>query len=62
MRANTYEDDPLVKSADARKVWGGISAVTEWRWVQKKVIPPPIQINGRNYHRRSTVLALGTAA
>ena len=59
MRTNTYSDDPLVKSSIARKAWGGISSVTEWRWVNQGILPRPIKINGRNYHRRSTVDGLG---
>ena len=62
MRTNTYNDDPLVKASKARQEWGGISSVTEWRWVKKGILPKPISINGRNYYRRSTVRGLGEAA
>ena len=60
MATDPNNPDPLVKSRDARKHWGNISAVTEWRWMQKGIIPRPIKINNRNYYRQSTVNAVGS--
>lgn len=47
--------DPLVRSAKARKRWGDISPVTEWRWVKVGVIPKPTKIRNRNYYPESVV-------
>jgi predicted site-specific integrase-resolvase len=59
MYPSTVESDPLIKASVARQQWGGISPVTEWRWIKRGVVPEPIKINGRNYYRQSTVNALG---
>ena len=50
-------DDPLVTSAQARRINGGISAMTLWRWMQDPAIgfPAPIKIRGRNYWRLSWI-------
>lgn len=55
MSSSKDDFDPLVRSSVARQDWGGISSVTEWRWIKKRVIPAPIKINGRNYYKRSVV-------
>jgi hypothetical protein len=48
-------EDPLIPAAQARKAWGIKSLATEWRWIQRSLIPPPEKINNRNYYRQSVV-------
>lgn len=54
--------DPLIASAEARREWGCISPVTEWRWREAGILPRPHRIRGRNYYLRSQVEAVKTAA
>jgi hypothetical protein len=58
--------DALLPSAEARRLAGGISTMTEWRWRRDGLLPAPIQIRGRNYYRRGPFMqalrSLGTAA
>lgn len=60
------ETDALLPSAEARRLAGGISAMTEWRWRRDGLLPAPVQIRGRNYYRRGAFMAalraLGAAA
>jgi hypothetical protein len=56
------ETDPLVAAAVARREWGDISAVTEWRWREAGVVPRPHRIRGRCYYLRSEVEAVKAAA
>ena len=58
MLSNEQPTDPLIRASKARQEWGGISSVTEWRWIKRGIITP-IKINGRNYYRRSTVETVG---
>ena len=50
----------LVPATKARsEFFGGISAMTEWRWIHKKgILPKPININGRNFYRESDLIAV----
>lgn len=48
----------LIPAPKARVQYlGEISAMTEWRWVKQGILPEPIKINGRNYRRKSDLLA-----
>lgn len=40
---------PLIKSATVKTLFGGISDMTLWRWVQYRGFPKPYKIAGRNY-------------
>jgi len=62
MKTEPLKSDPLVSAAEARKEWGGISPVTEWRWRESGILPRPHRIRGRNYYLRSQVDAVKTAA
>ena len=60
---HTHPDtDPMVPSAEARREWGSISPVTEWRWREAGILPRPHRIRGRNYYLRSEVEAVKAAA
>lgn len=48
-------DDALLTSRQVRKIAGGISPVSMWRWHNAGTFPPPIVLNKRNYWRRSDV-------
>ena len=49
-------DDPLETAAEFRRQMGGITQMTEWRWLQKYPELRPLKINGRNYRPRSVRL------
>lgn len=62
--ADTHPD-ALLTSAEARRLAGDISTMTEWRWRRDGLLPAPVQIRGRNYYRRGPFMhalrSLGTA-
>ncbi len=39
----------LIPARETRRRFGGISAMTEWRWRKSGILPPAVVINGRNY-------------
>ena len=47
------QDDGLITSGEAKRLAGGISDMTVWRWIRAGIIPSPLKIRGRNYWRRS---------
>jgi predicted DNA-binding transcriptional regulator AlpA len=51
-------NDELVKQSEAKRIAGGVSDMTFWRWRREGKIPPPIQIGKRNYWRRSELMAV----
>ncbi|KAA6184145.1 transcriptional regulator [Thiohalocapsa marina] len=55
--ANAVEGDALITAAEARRLAGGISDMTLWRWLRKGIIPQPIVIKRRRYWRRGEYLA-----
>ncbi len=59
------DDEALIPSAEGRRMAGGISTMTEWRWRRDGLLPKPVQVRGRNYYRRGAFIAalrsLGTA-
>jgi len=49
----------LIPATKARAdFFGGISAMTEWRWTDKGILPRPIKINGRNFYREADLIAV----
>jgi hypothetical protein len=45
-------DDDLLTAAEVKRVFGGITDMTLWRWIHGKVgFPPPVKIATRNYWR-----------
>ena len=44
-------DDPgdLIRTRDLRRMAGGISSMTVWRWRKAELLPAPTKIRGRNY-------------
>ena len=61
--ANTSQDDTwaahrdrLIPQKTVRMLRGGISNMTTFRHVRKKLIPPPIVIGGRNYWKLGEIL------
>lgn len=56
-------NDPLMTSAEAKRLAGGVCDMTIYRWIKAGVIPPPLKIRGRNYWRRGEfVRSLESAA
>jgi len=53
-----YSHDPLINSAEVRRVFGDISHTTLWRWERDNVLPQPTRIRNRKYWRRSEIIAL----
>ena len=54
--------DRYYTSRTVRRMFGDISDMTLWRWVQKGILPAPKKINGRNYHDAAAVDALASSA
>ena len=50
-------DDPLVVSTAVCFLAGGVTRMTVWRWVKAGILPAPTVIRGRNYWRKSQILA-----
>jgi hypothetical protein len=42
---------------ELRRRYGGVSAMTLWRWRQAGLLPQPTNFNGRNYTAEPDVLA-----
>lgn len=53
------DHDTLISAAELRRMCGGISDMTVWRWLRQEddPLPPPIQIVRRNYWRLADVKA-----
>jgi predicted DNA-binding transcriptional regulator AlpA len=54
------EEDKLVGAADAKKLLGGVSDMTIWRWVRDGVLPDPQKIRNRNYWWKSQLIQAAT--
>lgn len=54
---DAVEGDALITAAKARRLAGGISDMTLWRWLTKGIIPQPIIIERRRYWRRGEYVA-----
>ena len=48
----------LVSQRELRQTFGGVSAMTIWRWQKSGKLPRPVKILGRNYYRESSLVAL----
>jgi predicted DNA-binding transcriptional regulator AlpA len=44
-------DDDLVTSREVRRMFGGVSEMTLWRWMRSESVqfPQPISISNKNY-------------
>jgi len=44
-------DDDLVTAREVRRMFGGVSEMTIWRWMRSETVrfPQPVQINNKNY-------------
>lgn len=51
---NIFED-PLISDPELRRIAGGITPMTVWRWRKAGILPPPLVLNRRNYSRKSEV-------
>ena len=60
--AATADPDELIDSATARRLAGGISDMSLWRWLRKGIVPKPMYIERRRYWRRGEFLAALDAA
>jgi len=45
----------LISARETRARLGGISPMTEWRWRRDGILPPKIQINGRNFDDEAVI-------
>ena len=62
MKLNETDSGRVLPARVVRSRFGGISAMTLWRWVQRGILPPPDKINGRNYWREADVAAVADKA
>lgn len=51
----TMTEDRLITDSELRRITGGVSAMTIWRWRKAGMLPPAIVINHRNYSRQSVI-------
>ena len=54
----TYDDEDLVASPEVRRMLGGISVMTIWRWRHSEIVQfpePDFIISGRDYWKRETI-------
>ena len=58
----TPDPDELITAADARRLCGGISDMSLWRWIKRGVIPEPLVIERRRYWKRAVFIAALDAA
>lgn len=56
-RIGIAPDDALIGATEARRLAGGVSDMTIWRWMKDGIIPAPIKIRKRNYWRRGEFIA-----
>ncbi len=47
--------DPLITDSELRRIAGGVTSMTIWRWRKAGLLPPPIVIRCRNFNRQSAV-------
>lgn len=45
--------DTLISQPQLRRLMGGVSDSTIWRWRTVGILPKPLSINGRNYFRQA---------
>lgn len=55
MKPAPLANDPLVRSIELRRMLGGISKMTEWRWRKAGILPEPIKIRRHCFYRQSVV-------
>lgn len=48
----------LIPQPKLRRMFGGVSNMTLFRWRQNGTLPEPIVINRRNYYRESDIAAM----
>lgn len=54
--------DPLLSSREVKARLGGVSDMTVHRWLQRGILPAPVQIARRNYWRSSEIEAVVASA
>lgn len=52
------QPETLIPQPELRRMFGGVSDMTIWRWRESKLLPDPIVINRRNYYRQSDIVAM----
>ncbi|HPB77060.1 MAG TPA: hypothetical protein PLY96_17640 [Chromatiaceae bacterium] len=48
-------DDPIISDPELRRIAGGVTPMTIWRWRKAGILPPALVLNGRNYSRKSAI-------
>lgn len=48
-------DNPLITDSELRRLAGGVTPMTIWRWRKAGILPPALVLNGRNYSRKSDI-------
>lgn len=47
--------EKLIPQPELRRLFGGVSDMTLWRWRESGMLPAPIVINRRNYYRATDI-------
>lgn len=54
---NQSDEDRLITAEDVRRIAGGISDMTLWRWLKRGILPQPLVIERRRYWWREAIVA-----
>lgn len=49
--------ETLISQPQLRRLMGGVSDMTIWRWRESGLLPAPIVIRRRNYYREADIVA-----
>lgn len=52
------QTEQLIHQTELRRMLGGVSDMTLYRWREAGTLPQPIVIHRRNYYRRSEIDAM----
>jgi predicted DNA-binding transcriptional regulator AlpA len=50
------DTDHLITADEVRRLAGGISDMTLWRWLRRGILPQPLHIERRRYWWRSAII------
>ena len=51
------DNDQWIPGPEARRLVGGISSMTEFRWRRDRGFPAPAKVGARNFYRKAEVVA-----
>ena len=55
-QAQEQAEDRLITADEVRRIAGGISDMTLWRWLKRGILPSPLVIERRRYWWKEAIL------